>query len=85
VNVKHPLPEQPVRSKGEATLLPDGCPELPAVVCDISPSGIGVLADRILDAGTAVDVHVHGHAARGIVASCRPAGAAFYIAIALAA
>ena len=78
-------PDQPVRSKGEATLLPEGHPELPAQVRDISPSGIGVVADRMLHAGTPVDVHVHGHAARGTVASCRPEGSAFYIAIDLAA
>jgi hypothetical protein len=58
---------------------------LPAVVRDISLSGIGVVAGRVLAAGTPVHVHIHGHAAHGTVASCRPEGSAFYIAIALAA
>jgi hypothetical protein len=35
--------------------------------------------------GTAVEIHVHGHTAHGTVESCRPQGAEFYIAIALAA
>jgi hypothetical protein len=35
--------------------------------------------------GTAVEIHVHDHTARGTVESCRPQGAEFYIAIALVA
>ena len=81
VNENFQLTGQPVRSKGQATLLLDGLPELLVVVRDISPSGIGVVADRMLHAGALVDVSVHGHSACGTVASCRPEGPAFYIAI----
>jgi hypothetical protein len=83
--VKHQLPEEPVRSKGEATLLPDGHPELPVTIRTISASGIEVVAARSVSPGTPVDVHIHGHAARGTVESCRAEGGAFYIAIELSA
>jgi hypothetical protein len=85
VSANHHLPEEPIRSKGQATLLPEGRPELPATIRDISASGIGVLARGGLPPGTAVDIHIHGHSASGTVEDCRPEGGEFYINIALAA
>jgi hypothetical protein len=85
VTAKHQLPEESIRSKGEATLLPAGCPELPATIRDISASGIGVLAANLLEPGTRLDIHIHGHAAHGVVQICQPEGDGFYIGIALAA
>jgi len=85
VSTTHQLPEEFIRSKGQATLLPAGHPELPATIRDISASGIGVLAANLLEPGTPVDIHVHGHAAHGVVQSCKAEGAEFYIGIALAA
>jgi hypothetical protein len=85
VNAKSYLPDKPVPSKGQATLLTDGLLELPATIRTISTSGIGVVAGALLPLGTTVDVHIHGHTARGTVEDCRPEGDEFYIAIALAA
>jgi hypothetical protein len=85
VNANLQLPEEPVRSKGQATLLAAGRPELPATIRDISASGIGVVAADLMNPGTAVDIHTHGHAAHGAVRSCRPEGDKFYIAIVLEA
>jgi hypothetical protein len=85
VSAQHQLPEEPIRSKGQAILLAAGQPQLPAAIRDISASGIGVVAAKVVDPGTAVDIHIHGHAAHGVVQSCRPEGDAFYIAIDLAA
>jgi len=85
VKEKNHLPEEPVRSKGEATLLPQGYPELSAAVHHISASGIGVVAPRVVSPGTAVEIHVHNHTAHGTVESCRAQGEEFYIAIALTA
>jgi hypothetical protein len=79
------LPQEPVRSKGQATLLAAGHPELSVSVRDISASGIGVVAGSLVNPGTSVDIHIHGHAASGVVKTCEPEGNAFYIAIALAA
>jgi len=83
VSVKHELPEEPIRSKGQATLRPVGYPEFPAAIRDISASGIGLIAAHMVSLGTLVDVDVHGHAAHGAVRSCRPDGDGFYIAIEL--
>jgi hypothetical protein len=58
---------------------------LSATVHHISASGIGVVAQRVVSPGTAVEIHIHDHTAHGTVESCRPEGEAFYIAIALAA
>ena len=85
MSAKHLWPDEPVRSKGEATLLPRGYPELPATIRDISASGIGVIAAHIVAPGTPVDIHIHDYAAHGTVRCCRPDGDAFYIEIALAA
>lgn len=84
VNPNHQLPEEPIRSKGQATLLPAGRPELSATIRDISASGIGALAASLIDPGTLVDIHVHDHVAHGVVRSCQPEGDAFYIGIELA-
>ena len=81
----HHLPEEPVRSKGEATLLLEGHPELSASVHHISASGIGVVAAHAINPGTAVEIHIHDQKAHGTVEGCRPEGEAFYIAITLAA
>jgi hypothetical protein len=85
VSENHQLPEEPVRSKGEATLLPAGQPELSAAIRTISASGIEVVADRSVSPGTFIELHIHDHAAHGIVETCREENGAFYIAIALAA
>ena len=77
------LPEEPVRSKGEATLLLDGYAELPANIRDVSLSGIGVIASRHVGPGAQVRILTHGHAASGVVQSCQPEGERFYLAIAL--
>ena len=78
------LPEESVRSKGEATILAAGHPGLPAFIRDISASGIGVVAAKLFHPGTPVDIHIHDRAAHGMVQSCRPEGDAFYIGIVLA-
>jgi hypothetical protein len=83
VSVNHELPEEPIRSKGQATLRPAGYPELPATIRDISASGIGIIAATMVSPGTPVDIHIHDHAAHGAVRSCRPEGDGFYIAIEL--
>jgi hypothetical protein len=85
VSENHQLPAEPVRSKGQATLVRDGYPELLAAIRDISASGIGVIAAHLVDPGTPVEVYIHGHSAHGVVRNCQPEGASFYIAIALAA
>jgi len=77
------LPAQAVRSKGQATLHPDGGEDFPTSVRDISPSGIGVLASCPVSPGTFVSVDIHGHAAQGVVQACQPEAGQFYIAIAL--
>jgi hypothetical protein len=79
------LPEEPIRSKGQATLLPAGCPELSATIRDISASGIGALAASLIAPGTPVEIHVHDHVAHGVVRSCQSEGDGFYIGIELAA
>jgi len=84
VSTTHQLPEESVPSKGQATLLPAGLPELPATIRDISPSGIGVLAANLLEPGILVEIHIHGHTAHGVVQVCQPEGDQFYIGIALA-
>ena len=83
MSAQHQLPEEPIRSKGQAILLAAGQPQLPAAIRDISASGIGVVAPRVVSPGTAVEIHVHSHTAHGTVESCRAQGAEFYIAIAL--
>jgi hypothetical protein len=83
VTDNHQLPAQAVRSKGQATLHPDGGEEFPASVRDISPSGIGVFASDPVIPGTFVRVDIHGHAAEGVVHACQPEAGQFYIAIAL--
>ena len=85
MSAKHQLPEGPIRSKGQATLLPAGHPEQPAAIRDISASGIGVLAANRLNPGTHVEIHVHDRTAHGVVQSCQPEGDGFYIGIVLAA
>ena len=85
VSPNHQLPEQPVRSKGRATLVAPGHPGLDASVRDISASGIGLVAANAVQPGTLVDIHIHDYAAHGIVHTCRPQGSDFYIAITLAA
>jgi hypothetical protein len=83
VSVNHELPEEPIRSKGQATLRPAGYPELPATIRDISASGIGIIAATMVSPGTPVDIHIHDHAAHGAVRSCQPDSDGFYIAIML--
>ena len=78
------LPEEPVRSKGQATLLAAGYPELTATIRDISAAGIGIVTGSLVVPGTPVDIHIHDHAAHGIVHSCRSEGDEFYIGIVLA-
>jgi hypothetical protein len=85
VNATHQLPEEPIRSKGQAILLAAGSPELPAAIRDISASGIGVFTAVLMNPGTPVEVHIHGHEAHGVVQSCRPEPDGFCIVIALAA
>ncbi len=85
MSAKHQLPEEPIRSKGEATLLPAGYPELTATVRDISASGIGVLVGNLLEPGTRLDIQIHDYMAHGVVQVCQPEGDGFYIGIALAA
>jgi hypothetical protein len=85
VSTTQQLPEEPIRSKGQAILLAAGYPELPAAIRDISASGIGVTTASLVNPGTAVDIDIHGHAAHGVVQSCQPEGDGFYIVIALAA
>lgn len=83
VIVNHELPDEPIRSKGQATLLPAGYPELSATIRDISASGIGMIAANMVSPGTRVDIHIHDHAAHGAVQSCQPEGDGFYMAIIL--
>jgi hypothetical protein len=83
VTDNYPLPPQTVRSKGQATLHPDGGDELPTTIRDISPSGIGLFAPYPLSPGTFVRVDIHGYAAQGVVHGCQPDADQFYIAIAL--
>ena len=85
VSAYHQLPEKSIRSKGQATLLPAGYPELSAAIRDISATGIGVIAANLVDPGTLVEIHIHGYTASGVVRNCQPQGDGFYIAIALAA
>lgn len=85
VSENYQLPDEPIRSKGQVTLVASGYPELPATVRDISASGIGVLAANLVTPGTQVDIHIHGHSAHGVVHSCQAEGDRFYIGIALAA
>ena len=85
VSAKHQLPAEPIRSKGQATLLAAGHPELSATIRDISAAGIGVVAAGSVIPGTVVDILIHDHSARGVVETCQPEGDRFYIAIALAA
>jgi hypothetical protein len=85
VSANHQLPGEPVRSKGQATLVAPRFPELPATVRDISASGIGVVTADTVKPGTLVDIHVHDYATHGIVHSYQPQDGGFYIAIALAA
>ena len=77
------LPAQRVRSKGQATLQPDGLAEFPATIRDISLSEICVLAPDGVSPGTRVQIHTHGHEARGVVRTCQPEAGQFYIGIAL--
>jgi hypothetical protein len=79
------LPQEPVRSKGQATLLPLGYPELPASIYHISASGIGVMASSLVTPGTPVDVRIHGHFAQGVITHCQPEDQGFYLVIDLAA
>jgi hypothetical protein len=83
VTGQHQLPEEPVRSKGQATLLPDGHAGLPTTIRDISLSGIGVIAPCSVSPGSHVHIDIHGHAAQGVVHRCQPEGAEFYIGITL--
>jgi hypothetical protein len=83
VSGKHQLPDEPVRSKGQATVLPDGSSEFPTTIRDVSASGIGVIAPGGVNPGTRVRVDTHGHAAHGVVQSCQPEGNSFYIVIEL--
>ncbi len=85
VSTTQQLPDEPIRSKGHATILAAGFPELPATLRDISAAGIGVVAGSLVSPGTPVDIHIHDHAAHGIVQSCRAEGSEFYIGIVLAA
>ena len=75
--------EERVRSKGQATLLPDGHAEFPAAIRDISVSGLGVIALNPLNPGTFVRIDIHGHAAQGVVQACQREQDQFYIGIAL--
>jgi hypothetical protein len=85
VSANHHLPEEPIRSKGQATLFPLGYPELMATIFDISTSGIGVVARNPVTPDTPVDVHIHGHSAHGVVRQCQPQDDGFYLLIELAA
>ena len=80
---QHQLPEEPVRSKGQATLLPEGQAEFPTTIRDVSPAGIGVIAPSEVHPGTRVRIDTHGHAARGVVQGCLPQNGQFYITIGL--
>jgi len=79
VTGKHQLPEEPVRSKGQAPLVPDGSTEFPTPIRDVSVSGIGVIAPGGVSPGTRVRIDTHGHAAQGVVRSCQPEGDRLYI------
>ena len=83
MNGQQHLPEEPVRSKGQATLLPEGSKELSATIRDLSVSAIGVIAPSGVSPGTRVCIDTHGHTAQGVVRSCQPVGNGFHIAIAL--
>jgi hypothetical protein len=85
VSTTHQLPEEPVRSRGQATLLAEGDPGLPAAIRDISAAGIGVVAATPVGPGTSVDIHIHDRLAHGIVHRCRPEGDEFHIGVVLAA
>ena len=83
MNLKPQLPAHPVRSKGQATVQPDGEDAFPATIRDISPSGIGVLASQAVGPGTFVRIDIHGHAAHGVVNRCADEGPHFYIGVTL--
>jgi PilZ domain len=78
------VPEESIRSKGQATLLPAGHAELPATIRDISASGMGVIAATLLEPGTPLDIRIHSHVAHGVVQVCKPEGDGFYIGIVIA-
>ena len=81
MSTNHQLPEQPVRSKGQATLQPDTHAEVFATIRDISPTGIGVESPQPLSPGTFVQIDIHGHAAQGVVQTCDVQDGKFQIGI----
>ena len=83
VSAQHQLPEEPVRSKGQATLQPAGYPQFTVTIRDVSAYGIGVLTSGPVAPGTRVVVPVHDNEARGAVESCRQEGGECYLVIAL--
>jgi hypothetical protein len=83
VTGKNQLPEEPVRSKGQAILQPDGDAEFLTTIRHVSPSGIGLIGPGSVHCGTHVSLDTHGHTARGVVRSCQPEGDQFYVVVAL--
>ena len=61
--------ETRLRSRGIATLLPEGHAPIPCHIFDVSPSGVGVELDTpvVVDPGTAVAIDGAGFAAQGVV------------------
>ena len=62
--------EERIRSKGQVTVAAGGQEQLPAVVYDISRSGISLLVERAFDPGTRVKVDTGHLAAEGVVVHC---------------
>jgi hypothetical protein len=74
--------EERIRSKGQVTVAAGGQERLPAVVYDISRSGISLLVERAFDPGTRVQIDTGHLAAEGVVVHCVAKGNQHYIGIA---
>ena len=77
--------EQRIRSRGTVTVRAEGGTPVPAVIYDVSPSGLGLgLESEVgLTAGTAVDIDGSGFAAHGVVRFCFSMNQTFRIGIQL--
>ncbi len=75
--------EARIRSRGQVTLLAQGVDQIPAVICDISLSGLSLQADRGLARGTEVVIDGLGFVGEGVVRYCECLGAVFRIGVQL--
>jgi hypothetical protein len=72
-----------IKSKGRLALLAPGTEPIVATICNVSPSGIGLEAERGLEVGTIVQLDSDAVEASGVVRFCAAQNGVYRIGVAI--